>query len=475
MTEELNPDLPILLVDDEEAFLLSAEVALSSKGYSNVECCSDSSKVMAFLESQEVAMILLDMVMPKINGIELLKLIKESYPHYPIVMLTAINDVETAVECMRFGALDYILKPVDTTRLIITIQRALEHREIMDENKRLRRLFLSEELENPASFGHIVTNNEQMKALFRYIEAASKTPMPVLITGATGTGKELFAAAVHHASGRKGQFIPVNVAGLDDHLFSDALFGHKRGAFTGADRERKGLIENAANGTLFLDEIGDLRPESQVKLLRLLQANSRYYPLGSDREKPCLARFVMATNANLEELRKDGTFRQDLYYRLKTHHIHIPALRKRLDDLPLLLDFFFARISAELGIKKPAIPAELVTLLGNYDYPGNVRELEAMVYDALSRHQSGRLSLTAFREKLNDNFNDDVLSSGDSMQSTSEPYITSESTLPKLKEMEKMLIDEALRRTNGNQTQAADLLGLSRRALNNRLNRRSED
>lgn len=474
MSSALNSLLPIILVDDEESFLLSAEVALSSKGYSNVECFSDSRDVLPYLAENEVAMVVLDMVMPHINGIELLSAIKERYPNYPVVMLTAINDVESAVECMQLGALDYILKPVDTTRLITTVRRALEYRAMHDENARLRRLFSGGELENPQAFKKIITGNERMKALFRYIESASKTPMPVLITGETGSGKELFAAAVHNASGRKGQFVPVNVAGLDDHLFSDALFGHKRGAFTGADKDRRGLIENAEHGTLFLDEIGDLRPESQVKLLRLLQINSKYYPLGSDTEKSCNARFVLATNADLETLRKNGTFRQDLYYRLKTHHVQIPPLRQRKDDIPLLLDYFFARISAELGRKKPAIPPELVTLLSNHTFPGNVRELEAMVYDALSRHQSGRISLAAFREKLPLGEHPETTSvdSEESLDSGSDILV--EETLPTLKQMENRLINEALRRTNGNQTQAAELLGLSRRALNNRLARRDD-
>ncbi|MEL6822432.1 MAG: sigma-54 dependent transcriptional regulator, partial [Calditrichota bacterium] len=357
---------------------------------------------------------------------------------------------------------------------ITTIKRALEFRDMHDENARLRKLFAGGDLENPQAFQKIITGNERMKALFRYIDSASKTPMPVLITGETGTGKELFAAAVHNASARKGQFVPVNVAGLDDHLFSDALFGHKRGAFTGADKDRRGLIENADGGTLFLDEIGDLRPESQVKLLRLLQVNSKYYPLGSDKEKSCNARFVLATNADLETLRKEGTFRQDLYYRLKTHHVQIPPLRDRKDDIPLLLDYFFARISAELGRKKPAIPPELVTLLSNYSFPGNVRELEAMIYDALSRHQSGRISLAAFREKLpSAGHVEPILQNSEKNVELTGDILTDE-TLPTLKEMEHRLINEALRRTRGNQTQAAELLGLSRRALNNRLARRED-
>jgi len=470
----MNPLQPIILVDDEESFLLSAEVALSSKGYSNVECFSDSRDVLPYLTTNEVSMVVLDMVMPHVNGVELLAAIKERYPQYPIVMLTAINDVEAAVECMQLGALDYILKPVDTTRLITTVKRALEFRAMHDENARLRRLFSGGDLENPQAFKKIITGNERMKALFRYIESASKTPMPVLITGETGSGKELFAAAVHNASGRKGQFVPVNVAGLDDHLFSDALFGHKRGAFTGADKDRKGLIENADSGTLFLDEIGDLRPESQVKLLRLLQVNSKYYPLGSDKEKPCNARFVLATNADLETLRKNGTFREDLYYRLKTHHVQIPPLRERKDDIKLLLDYFFARISAELGRKKPAIPPELVTLLTNYTFPGNVRELEAMVYDALSRHQGGRISLAAFREKLPSGGRQAAPPEHKEENADSKSDLLTGESLPTLKEMEYRLINEALRRTNGNQTQAAELLGLSRRALNNRLARRED-
>ncbi|MDZ7767137.1 MAG: sigma 54-interacting transcriptional regulator [Melioribacteraceae bacterium] len=222
------------------------------------------------------------------------------------------------------------------------------------------------------------------------MEAIAKTNLPVLITGETGTGKELIANAIHKVSGRKGELVPVNVAGVDDNLFSDTLFGHKKGAFTGAEIERKGLIERAEDGTLFLDEIGDLNIESQVKLLRLLQ-EGQFYPLGSDIAKLSNARIIVATNRSIKSLQSSNTFREDLYYRLRSHHINIPPLRERKKDIPYLIDFFLIRAAKELGKTKPRPPKELYTLLSNYHFPGNIRELEGIIYDAVSLHKSGIL------------------------------------------------------------------------------------
>ena len=239
------------------------------------------------------------------------------------------------------------------------------------------------------AFAEIVTQNPTMHALFRYVEAIARSPQPVLITGETGTGKELMARAVHRLAAPRGDFVAVNVAGLDDQVFSDTLFGHTRGAFTGADRPREGLITRAEDGTLFLDEIGDLAAVSQVKLLRLLQEGT-YYPLGADRPRQSRARVVVATNRDVVQDVQAGTFRKDLYYRLRAHHVQLPPLRARRDDLALLVTHCLAKAATALHKPVPTPPLALYQLLHTYTFPGNVRELEAMVFDAVARHQGGQ-------------------------------------------------------------------------------------
>jgi transcriptional regulator with PAS, ATPase and Fis domain len=260
---------------------------------------------------------------------------------------------------------------------------------------------------------------------------------------------------------------------VDDQLFSDTLFGHKKGAFTGANQDRKGLIEQAAGGTLFLDEIGDLSIESQVKLLRLLQ-EGKYLPLGADVPKHSDGRIIVATNQNLYELQQTGKFRKDLYYRLQTHHIHVPPLGKRLGDIKILVDHFLKKAAKALSKKIPTPPRELYILLENYTYPGNVRELESMIFDAVSRHKSGILSMDSFKEKISIKAEAQIPSQATENKSDEKRRIFFNDTLPTLKEAEQSLIDEALKRANGNQTIAARILGLTRRALNNRLSRKKE-
>jgi DNA-binding NtrC family response regulator len=304
--------------------------------------------------------------------------------------------------------------------------------------------------------------------------AVADTSLPVLITGETGTGKELFARALHRVSGKPGKFICVNVAGVDDTLFSDTLFGHRRGAFTGADRDRSGLIEEAENGTLFLDEIGDLGMESQVKLLRLLQEHT-YYPLGSDILKRSGARIAAATNRDLCSLQQDGGFRKDLFYRLCTHRVHIPPLRERRDDIPILVEYLLEKAAAEMDRRKPTVPRELFVLLNTHPFPGNVRELEGMICDAVSRHHSGVLSLESFREKIGvpmERLVDTASTANLHTFSLSNNTLVFPEELPTLRELEDTLIAEALRRAEGNQSIAARLLGISRTTLNSRLNRK---
>jgi DNA-binding NtrC family response regulator len=469
MTESTYPHFPVMMVDDEAQAITSFEMALRSANMNNFIRCHDSRDVMALLSSQEIEVMLLDLRMPHISGEELLPQITADYPEIPVVVVTGSNDIDTAVKCMQNGAFDYILKPVEKSRLIGGVKRAVELRELQRENQLLKAHVLSDKLEKPEAFSEIITISTSMRSIFQYIEAVAGSPRPVLITGETGVGKELVARAVHRLSNRAGDFVPVNVAGLDDHVFADTLFGHKKGAFTDAREARSGLIERAAGGTLFLDEIGDMSTTSQVKLLRLLQ-EGEFFPLGSDVAKRSDARIVVATNQDLDDLQSSGQFRKDLYYRLCDHQIHIPPLRSRREDLAVLAEHFLEKASKELDKKKPTPPIELITLLSTYHFPGNVRELESMIFDAVSSHASGKLSMDSFKAHLS------KASAADTADSSPEEgaMISFSHQLPTLKQIEQMLVDEALKRANNNQSIAALSLGISRQALNKRLKKKAE-
>jgi DNA-binding NtrC family response regulator len=369
---------------------------------------------------------------------------------------------------MQHGAFDYIVKPIEKSRLVSATRRAVELRELQRENRLLKTHVLSNKLENPEAFAEIVTNSNAMRSIFQYVEAIAASPRPVLITGETGVGKELMARSVHRLSNRKGKLVPVNVAGLDDNFFTSTLFGHKKGAFTDAREARSGLVEKASSGTLFLDEIGDLNTASQVKLLRLLQ-DGEYFPLGSDLAKRSDARIVVATNQDLDALQSSEKFRKDLYYRLCDHQIQIPPLRDRREDLPVLTEHFLEKASKTLERKKPTPPEELITLLSTYHFPGNVRELEAMIFDAVSSHKSGKLSLNVFKAHTFRKSAGLSTDPDDLYDCAPVPMITFPEPLPTLKEAVQSLIDEALKRSKGNQSIAALSLGISRQALNKRL------
>lgn len=466
-SQQSRTTLPVLLVDDEIHALQGYEIHLLGEGISNFISCQSGKEALEIVSSQEVSMMLLDLRMPGISGEEVLAAVSEKYPHIPVVVITAVNEVETAVRCMKAGAFDYIVKPVDQTRLITTVKRALEFRELRYENVLLTEGMLDKRLRHSEAFSDIITSNEKMYSIFKYIESIAITPQPVLITGETGVGKELIARAIHRLSDRKGGLVAVNVAGLDDTTFSDSLFGHTRGAFTGAERIRAGLIEQAADGTLFLDEIGDLPSTSQVKLLRLLQERE-YYPLGADVPRPTNARIIVATNHDLLTLQESGTFRMDLYYRLMLHHVTVPPLRERRDDIPLLVECFLQQSADDLKKPKPTPPPELFTLLSIYGFPGNIRELQAMIFDAVSCHESGKLSLHSFKEIIQHQPSLDLATSSAAMVTLETLYASLEQ-LPTLKESEVFLIKEALKRADDNQTLAATLLGITRQTLHNRL------
>ncbi|MGE5239713.1 MAG: sigma-54 interaction domain-containing protein [Chloroflexota bacterium] len=383
-----------------------------------------------------------------------------------------VSNVEVRFR-MKTGDVRVMLRSAEVIELggkycIIAVTRDITERKQAEEALRLevsslRQHLFSDRLAREEAFSSIVTRSKKMRAIFQYVEVIAESPQPVLIVGETGVGKELIARVIHELSGRPGSYVTVNVAGLDDAVFSDTLFGHRKGAYTGADSAREGLIAQASDGTLFLDEIGDLKESSQVKLLRLLQEQT-YYPLGSDAPKQSNARILVATNRDLERLMSEGRFRKDLYYRLIAHHVTIPPLRERKEDIPLLLDHFLGKSSYALGKKKPTPPAELITLLTAYDFPGNVRELEALVTDAVARHRSGVLSMDRFREVVGREPHTGDLSGEDVPLEISTRF-------PTLKEAEEFLIREALRRSHGNQRIAASFLGITSQALNKRLRR----
>jgi DNA-binding NtrC family response regulator len=467
METHIAPPLPILLVDDEINFLKSASITLRVAGF-EVSTCSRSQEVLSLMVQQRFALVLLDVMMPGTPGTALLPEIVKGFPESPVIMLTAINSVETAVECMRSGAFDYLVKPVEKDRLVTSVRRAMDFVEIRNENSRLTRYLLDDRLKRPELFERIVTRNRKMSAIFQYVEAIAQTPMPVLITGETGVGKEMIARIIHDASGRGGEYVSVNIAGLDDAMISDTLFGHEKGAFTGAAAHRDGLVAKASGGTLFLDEIGDLARESQVKLLRLLEDRT-YYPVGSDSVRTSSARVIVATNKDMQALRKEGVFRNDLYFRLQSHQIDIPPLRDRKEDIPLLIDTFYEQTTRDLGRTDPvAPPPELYEVLSTYSFPGNIRELKNLVFDALSRDRAGAVSVSYVKDRL------DKTPVSPGPDSSAAEQFTKDNLprwqcLPALKDAEQMLIDEALRRSSGNQTLAAQLLGMTRSALNKRL------
>jgi DNA-binding NtrC family response regulator len=433
-------------------------------GYTNILLCQDSRLVMGLIERHGAEVILMDLTMPYLGGQALLTAIAAEYPSIPVIVITVTDDTDTAVQCMKTGAFDFIVKPVKPGRLTTAISKAEQFSGLRRENDALRSHMLSCEMESIEGFSDIITRDRKMYAIFNYIDAIAPTPQAVLVTGETGVGKELVSKTLHVKSGRPGPFITVNAAGLDDTVFSDTLFGHVRGAFTGAEAHRKGLIEKASGGTLLLDEIGSLSLFSQAKLLRLFQ-ESEYLPLGLDQTRKADARIIAATNEDLDALARQKKFRKDLLFRLQTHHIHIPPLRERPDDIPLLVDHFFEMAARSLGRKKVTYPPELLTLLQTYSFPGNVRELQAMIFDAVSRHQKGVLSMSAIKEYLAKRRRDKA----NSISVTPRETIVFPETLPTIDEAARALVLEALRRTKGNQSTAARLLGISQQAVNKRL------
>jgi len=465
MVQERFPENPVLVVDDESFFLNSMVFYLRSNGISHVEQCNDSRLLMALLEKKKFSLLLLDLIMPHIGGKQLLPQIVEHYPDLPVIVLTGMDDVKIAVECMQTGAFNYLTKPIDTVRLIKIVQQTIEFMDVKKENILLKERLFSEDLKHPECFLEIITKNREMINIFKYMEATAASKFPVLVTGETGTGKELFVNAIHKVGNRQGKLVLKKVGGLDHKRFLDELYGSEN---------KTGLLDEAKDGTLFLDEIADISNESQVALFQLIQERE-YIASGVEKKSSSNARLVTATCKDLKSMSEKGEFRKDLYYRLQAHHIHIPPLRNRKEDIPSLVDHFVEESAKMLNKDKPRVPRGLTTLLASYDFPGNLRELGLMVYDVVNINQNGILPVEIFREKIRKQQESMVkictpeeLSPVDTMYAKKGKIFFGES-LPTFKELEELYINEAIKRAEGDGITAARLTGLSEEAFNHYL------
>ena len=457
----------ILVVEDERYVRASLAAYLSDIGYKVFEA-ENGQVALELFRCQSPDIVMTDLRMPVMDGFAVVEVIAAESELTPIVVVSGVGVVDEAVRAMRLGAWDYLSKPiVNFEALQITLESCLERARTRQELERLRRHLSDGTLGDETVFSSIITKSPRMRSIFLYLESVAPSRQPVLITGETGTGKELVARAVHSLSGLVGPFVAINLAGLDDAMFSDTLFGHLRGAFTGADRVRDGLIRQAAGGTLFLDEIGDLSSGSQVKLLRLLQ-EGEYLPLGADKVQKSDVRIVAATHADLKGRMELGTFRPDLYYRLCSHRVELPPLRDRLEDLSLLTGHFLEKAAVLLGKITPAAPPELNRYLASYRFPGNIRELEAIIYDAVARSGSRILPLESIVTAISSDLRMPV-----SLEAVANhcPVCPFAEKFPTLKEADEHLVSEALRLAGNNQRLASTYLGITRQALNKRLSR----
>ncbi len=459
---------PILLVDDEPAELEAYSLLLTSMGMNNITTLSDSRMVLPTLDAMQPPVLFLDLNMPHMSGQEVLRELKSKKPQIPVIIVTADSEIETAVECLKLGAQDYLVKPIDLKMFSSALRNALEIGLLRNEVMSLKGISFGNREYSNRAFDKLVTKSPLMFGLFQYIESIATSGLPTLILGETGSGKELIARAIHEVSGVTGEFVAVDISGLDDALLSDTLFGHAKGAYTGADAVRAGMIEKAVEGTIFLDEIGDLSEISQVKLLRLLQEKS-YYPLGSDQPKQCQARIITAANKDLSKLAgQEGEFRMDLYYRLSTHLLKVPPLRERQEDIPLLVTHLIAGGAAAMNKAIPTISPQAMNLLIHHPFWGNIRELKAYISDAVARCTGGHIQDHLIAERL---------TGARSMHGTNTLKKSRMESLfghfPTLEELADYAIEEALKITDNNQSKAAGMLGVSRQALHKRLKRKA--
>lgn len=439
----------ILVVDDEANMRHMLDALLSDAGYT-VNTAEDGQAALQLLETARYDYVFCDIRMPRMDGIAFLKAAGRHLSSTGVIMMSAYGTIDTAVEAMKNGAYDYISKPFKPDEILLVLKKAEERESLKRENRVLKDRLA--EIKKPNRFGEMIAESPCMQAVFQLANRVAGYDTTVLVTGQSGTGKELLARGIHEASKRAGKpLIPVNCAGIPENLLESELFGHKKGAFTGADRDYGGLFEAASGGTLFLDEIGDLPMPLQVKLLRVLQ-DSEIRPVGSTRSKTVDVRIVAATSKDLADEAGCGKFREDLFYRLNVMPIHLPSLVERSEDIPLLINFFIKRYRSRFEKNITGISSEAISLLLQHSWPGNVRELENLIERAvvLAEHpelDAGLFSVPA-SGKIGSTNSIDAIVSGFSLKVGRQA-------------LERILIQKALAATGGNRTKAAHLLEIS--------------
>ena len=444
----------ILVVDDEEIVIRSCLRILEGNGY-EIDVAHDGHDALRKVESNTYDVMILDIMMPNLGGLEVLRRVKETHPDIDVIMITGLSQIDTAVQAMKLGAFDYISKPFEPDELKLVVQRARERRQLLQEN-----LNLKSAVSSKYRFDNIIGSSPPMQAVYRLVAQCAPTSSTVLLTGESGTGKELIARAIHYNSLRKDKpFVPVDCNSLSENLVESELFGHVKGAFTGAVTSKKGMFEVAGSGSLFLDEIGNFSPATQAKLLRVLQERE-FRAVGDTRTQSANFRLITATNRDLNAMVVAGTFRDDLYYRINIFPIHIPALRDRRDDIPALAYHFLKTFSAELGKEVTDISEGAMSALTNYSWPGNVRELENVMQRAAiltSDTIIRRAHLVNIVDPSRRPEEFAVPRTGDELK-----RLKKAAREKSVEEIEKQFVLEALKRNQWNVTKSAEDTGLQR-------------
>jgi two-component system, NtrC family, response regulator len=444
----------LLIVDDEKNYLVVLEALLGAEGYETVTADGVQAALRLFKEG-DIDLVLTDMKMPGMSGMELLEETKRVKPEVPVIMMTAYGTIEMAVEAMRKGAYDYITKPFQNEQLKLTIRKALENYRLIKQNR-----LLSEALSDRYKYGNIIGKSSAMFKIYDLVDKVAQSKASVLITGPSGTGKELIAKAIHYNSPRKDRpFISVNCGALTETLLESELFGHEKGAFTGAVALKKGRFELADEGTLFLDEVGEMPPPLQVKLLRVLQ-EMEFERVGGTKTIKVDVRVLSASNRNLKEDVANGVFREDLYYRLNVIHIEVPSLRERTEDIRLLVNHFIEKYRQDQGKGKIELSPEAWKVIYNYPWPGNVRELENAIERAVVLNSGSQIN----REDLPSEM------SSEKEELNIDGFIPIEAPLQDtLENLEEKLIRRALKTCNNVQSHAADLLGITKSLIQHKM------
>ena len=440
----------LLIIDDERSILDLLRVVFSKEGY-QVWTSLSASKALDLIKRQDFDLVISDIKLPEMGGMEILRKVKKEKPELPFVMITAYGSIKQAVEALKAGALDYVVKPFDVEELKIVVAHGLEKRKLREEN-----IMLKKELREKYRFENMIGKSKRMKEVYQLIERIASTDSTVLVTGESGTGKEMAARAIHFLSQRREKpFVSINCGALPDNLLESELFGHTKGSFTGAVANKKGMFEVAQQGTLFLDEVGEMSPWTQVKLLRALQERKVRHVGGTD-EIEINVRIIAATNQDLKEKISKGDFREDLYYRLNVIFFEMPPLRKRKEDLPLLVSHFLQKFCKQMGRKMKRIAPEVMKVFESYPWPGNVRELENVIERIVAIEERETIteeSLPADLLKLQE-------------ESESKYMFQPGFNLNQyLDDVSKNFVREALDATGGSLKEAANLLGVNYRSL----------